>query len=90
MLCIEHGHAGNVRCTERRRLHRRDVTMDRAWNGRLERAGCVEQEERHDLRGRLRPTESVRCVQMQKKRAKGTERAVLAGRREDGRDAEAG
>ena len=24
--------------------------MDRAWSGRLERAGCVEQEERHDLR----------------------------------------
>ena len=43
-----------MRCTERRRLHRRDVTMDRAWSGRLERAGCVEQEERHDLRGRLR------------------------------------
>ena len=39
-----------MRCTERRRLHRRDVTMDRAWSGRLERAGCVEQEERHELR----------------------------------------
>ena len=44
--------------------------MDRAWSGRLERAGCVEQEERHDLRGRLRPTESVRFVpRMQKGRS---------------------